>query len=588
MNGSRATLALILALSVACAGGPPAADMVLLNGRVHTLDWPDPAADGTPSASAPTAADGTLRPEASAIALRDGLIVAVGSDDAVRQLLGDATTVIDLQGATLVPGLIESHAHAAELGRNLRRVDLVGVSSEEELVERVVAAAADRPAGEWILGWGFDDGEWADRYGDNRLLTERVPEHPVMLSGLHGFAVWLNAAALERAGIDADTDDPAGGRILRRADGSPSGILLDRARTLLDGVVPTEDADQVEANLLAGLTELARSGYVAIHEAGVGSDAMAALERLDSEGRLPIRVYAMLSARDAELSRSWIERGPMIPAGADARLTVRSVKAYYDAALGSRGARLLDDYSDLPGHRGTAGDDYGFDAELVTDLMRRGFQVGIHAIGDAGNRETLDYLETVFARHPETRSGRHRIEHAQVLHPEDLPRLAELGIIASMEPPHAVEDMDWAEERLGPERIRGAYAWRSLRLAGTGIAFNSDLPGSDHSIWYGLHAAVTRRDPELIPAGGWYPEQALTPEESLRAYTLWGARAAFQEASTGSLVPGKWADLTVLRPDPLALQFGDYGDLLAGEVLLTIVGGRVIADPGGLTPGDRP
>lgn len=585
VTGGMMKRTLVLLTLLAACGGPAApepADLVLTGGRVHTLAWPDPAPDGRPAPEAPVAADGSLTPDAAAVAVRGGVIVAVGSDEEVRRYVGADTRLVDLGGATLIPGLIESHAHAAELGRNLRRVDLVGVQSEAELVERVAAAAAGRPVGEWVLGWGFDDGEWADRYGDNRLLSERVPDHPVVLSGLHGFAVWLNDAALRQAGLDAGTPDPPGGRILRRADGSPSGILLDRARTLLEGVVPEEGPEQVAENLRLGLQALADAGYVAVHEAGAGAATIAALERLEAEGALPIRVYAMLSARDPELGRAWIERGPLVPGSVDARLTVRSVKAYYDAALGSRGARLLEDYSDQPGHRGTAGEDYGFDRELVTGLMRAGFQVGIHAIGDAGNRETLDYLAEVFATYPETADGRHRIEHAQVLRPEDLPRLAQLGIIASMEPPHAVEDMDWAEERLGPERILGAYAWRSLRLAGTELAFNSDLPGSDHSIFYGLHAAVTRRDPSLQPPDGWYPEQALTPEEALRAYTLWGARAAFQEERTGSIEVGKWADLTVLEPDPLGLSAGDYGAVLGGRVLMTIVGGRVVSDS---TPG---
>jgi predicted amidohydrolase YtcJ len=562
------------------------ADMVLLGGGVYTLNWADPAGDGTPPAGAPYEAGTGWTPDAEAVAVRDGLIVAVGSEAEVRGYVGSGTRVIDLDGATLLPGLVESHAHAAELGRNLRRVNLVGVANEQELVDRVVAAAADRAAGEWILGWGFDDGEWADRYGDNRMLSERVPDHPVMLSGLHGFSVWLNAAALSRAGIGADAADPPGGRILRRADGSPSGILLDRARLLLAGVVPEETPEQIETNIVTGLQELARSGYVSVHEAGVGTASMAALQRLAEVGGLPIRVYAMLSARDAALGRAWIERGPLLAAGAEDRLTVRSVKAYYDAALGSRGARMLEDYSDQPGHRGTAGSDYGFDEALVTELMRAGFQVGIHAIGDAGNRETLDFLEGVFEQHPETRAGRHRIEHAQVMHPDDLPRLAALGITAAMQPPHAVEDMDWAELRVGPERIRGAYAWRSLREAGTEMAFSSDLPGSDHSVFYGLHAAVTRRDQELEPAAGWHPEEALTAEESLRAYSLWGARAAFQEAETGSIAVGKWADLTVIRPDALSLAADDFGRILQGEVLLTIVGGEVAADPGGLVPDD--
>lgn len=561
----------------ACAPDVDTADTVLLNGRVYTFAWPSPALDGTPAPGAPVDA-GRWYPDATAVAVRDGLIVAVGPDADVRRLAGPDTLVIDLDGATLLPGLVESHAHVAELGRNLRRVDLVGVQSEPELVARVQAAAG---AGqdEWILGWGFDDGAWADRYGDNRLLSEAFPDTPVMLSGLHGFAVWLNDEALRRAGIDADTPEPDGGRILRRADGSPSGILVDRARALVEAALPGPTPQSVQSDLVAGLAEMARLGYTTVHEAGVDSPTLAALQALADRDELPVHVYVMLSARDAALSRQWLERGPLIAEGADARLTVRAVKAYYDAALGSRGARLLDDYTDAPGHRGTAGADYGFDQELVAAMMDAGFQVGIHAIGDAGNRETLDFLAGVFERAPATRAGRHRIEHAQVLHADDLPRLAALGITASMEPPHAVEDMAWAEARIGPDRLRGAYAWRSLRLAGTKLIFNSDLPGSDPSFFYGLHAAVTRRDRRQQPAAGWHPEQALTAEEAIRAYTVNAARAAFLEDVSGRIATGLRADLTAVSIDPLVLPPSRYGEVLGGEVTLTMVQGRLAFHP---------
>lgn len=558
-----------------CRAAVDAADVVLLNARVYTFAWPAPAPDGTTSPEAPADAQG-WHPDATAVGVRDGLIAAVGSDAQLRQFIGPDTRVIDLEGATLLPGLIESHAHAAELGRNLRRVDLLGVETEEELVARAVAAAAADSASDWILGWGFDDGAWADRYGDNRLLSESIPDRPVMLSGLHGFAVWLNDEALRRAGIDAGTPEPEGGRILRRADGTPSGLLVDRARSLVEAVIEEPTEESMQADLMAGLSELARQGYVSVHEAGVGAATLQALQALDTRGELPLHVYVMLSARDAELSRQWIERGPLVAEGRGARLTVRAVKAYYDAALGSRGARLLEDYADAPGNRGTAGADYGFDEELVAELMRAGFQVGIHAIGDAGNRETLDFFAGVFERYPETRAGRHRIEHAQVLHPDDLPRLATMGITASMEPPHAVEDKAWAEDRLGPDRLRGAYAWRSLRLAGTDLIFNSDLPGSDPSFFYGLHAAVTRRDRHMQPPGGWYPEEALTAEEAIRAYTVDAARAAFVEGIGGGIIAGLRADLTALNVDPLTLPPQRYGEILAGAAVLTMVDGQVV------------
>jgi predicted amidohydrolase YtcJ len=325
--------------------------------------------------------------------------------------------------------------------------------------------------------------------------------------------------------------------------------------------------------VLAGLERMARDGYVAVHEAGADRELMKAFHDLDVAGRLPVRVYAMLSVRDAALAREWLARGPDRNDGR--RLVTRSVKAYYDGALGSRGARLHEDYSDRPGHRGVSGGQYGFDQKLVADLMKAGFQIAIHAIGDAGNRETLDFIESVEREQPGVREHRHRIEHAQVLHPDDVARFARLGVIASMEPPHCVEDKTWGEDRLGPVRVKGAYAWRTLRKAGARLALNSDLIGSDHDIFYGLHAAITRRDKTLEPAGGWYPEERLTPEEAVRGYTTWNAYAAFWEKETGVLAPGRWADITVMDVDPLSLGATDPGKLLGGKILATVVGGEL-------------
>ncbi|MEM9555428.1 MAG: amidohydrolase [Acidobacteriota bacterium] len=574
-----------LLVSALCAQGcstpdpaPERADLVVTNGRVYSLAWSDPSADGTPAPDAPYDAEG-WRPDAEAVAIRDGLIVAVGSANDVSRFLGDDTTVLDARGATVLPGLVDSHTHVVGLGELEARVDLIGVTTEEEAVARVVEHAAKTPAGEWILGRGWDEGAWANRYPTLDLLSDAVPDHPVLLDSLHGFAVWGNRLAFERAGIDRDTPSPDGGEILRDASGDPSGVVLNRAGPLLRAAVPATTDEQFERFMRAGLEQMARYGYVAVHEAGAGSRHLRALEALADADALPVRVYAMLSARDADLCEAWLERGPLSGLGDDgggSKLAVRSVKAYYDAALGSRGARLLDDYADRPGHRGTSGGEYGFDEELVARMMISGFQVGIHAIGDAGNRETLDFIAGVLTETPSSRAERHRIEHAQVVHPDDFARFAELGVIASMEPPHAVEDKTWAEDRLGPERIRGAYAWRTLREAGAHLTFNSDLAGSDHSIFYGLHAATTRRDKNRQPPNGWYPEQALTPEEAIRAYTTWSAYAAHWDEHTGILAPGRWADLTLLDIDPLAVGTNNPGALLDGAVVATIVGGEIV------------
>jgi len=568
-------MAVVATLVAGCTGTlPEPVDLLLINANVYTLNWPDPASDGTPSPDAPYSASEGWRADAQAVGVRDGRIVFVGGGADAERLREAAGEVIDLQGATVVPGLIESHAHVAELGMTLQRVDLVGVETEADAIARVVERARNVPKGEWIVGWGWDEGAWANRYPDMTALSAAVPDHPVALRGLHSFAVWCNRLAFERAGITPVTEAPAGGEIRKDPRGRPTGILVNAARTLVEAAIPEPAPDERDAQILRALETLAQAGYVSVHEAGAATAVMESFARLDAAGRLPIRVYAMLEARDEPLLLAWLERGP--DTGADGMLTVRAVKAFYDAALGSRGARLIEDYSDRPGHRGVSGSDYGFDQKLAADMMKAGFQLCVHAIGDAGNRESLDFFDRVFAEAPETKAGRHRIEHAQVLHPDDVPRFRSLDILASMEPPHAVEDMPWAEARVGPERIKGAYAWRTLRASGARLAFNSDLPGSDYDIFYGLHSAIARQDRNGRPAGGWYPNERVTAEEALRGYTIWSAWAGFEDDVTGVIAPGRRADLTVLSVDPLVLGASSPARLLDGRVLLTVVGGRVV------------
>jgi predicted amidohydrolase YtcJ len=549
------------------------ADLILVNGRVYTFTWDEPAPDGTPAANAPYV-DGAWQADAEAIAVRGGRILFVGSMADVEKYRGPSTEVVDVAGGTILPGLVDSHVHIAGLGANLERVNLMGVETEAEAIDLVAERAATVPEGEWIIGWGWDEGAWADHYPDMRLLSQRVPNHPVYLGGLHGFAVWANRLAFEEANITSATEVPEGGEILRDRDGNPTGVLVNRAVALLDAAVPPVTTEGLEARVEAGLNAMAQDGYVAVHEAGAATDLMRAFDRLNSQNRLPIRVYAMLAARDEDLLREWQAKGP--ETRFRGMLITRSVKAFYDGALGSRGARLLQDYSDRPGHRGVSGDEYGFNEQIVEDMIDAGFQVSIHAIGDAGNRETLDFLE----RMAETNSGspdlRHRLAHAQVVHPNDIDRFAELQIIASMQPPHAVEDKTWAEDRLGPERVKHAYAWRSLRQTGARLIFNSDLAGSDHNIFYGLHAAITRRDKELEPEGGWYPDEVMTPEEAVRGYTTWAAYSSFLEGETGTLESGNLADITVMDTDPLTLGSADPGLLLNGSILFTVVGGNIV------------
>jgi predicted amidohydrolase YtcJ len=547
------------------------ADLLLLNGRVYTLSWSDPAPDGTPAADAPHGPEGWT-PDAEAIAIADGKILFVGTNEGAAAYRDDHTWVKDLDGSTVIPGLVDSHTHVAGLGANLSRVDLRGADTEEEAVARVVAARSDAEPGEWIIAYGWDEGAWANSYPTMDLLSERFPDNPVIMQSLHSFATWGNRMAFELAGITAQTPSPSGGDILKDTRGNPTGIVLNRAGELLSGAIPALDVAQTAEYFHAGLVAMAQGGYVAVHDAGLDAQAMAALEGLERDGELPIRLYAMLSARDTALLREWLAKGP--DQDTESMLRTRSVKAFYDGALGSRGARLIEDYSDRPGHRGTSGDAYGFDQSLVAEMMREGFQVAIHAIGDAGNRETLEFIESVLAEHPGAADNRNRIEHAQVVHPDDFSRFAPARIIASMEPPHAVEDMVWAEDRVGPERIRGAYAWRTIRENGASLVFNSDLTGSDHDIFYGLHAAITRRNKEAAPEGGWYPEEEVTPEEAIRAYSTWAAYAAFVEDETGVLEAGRWADITVMDVDPFVLGATGRSGVRAAARLVQPTAGR--------------
>jgi predicted amidohydrolase YtcJ len=563
----------LLLLLAACR--PEPADLILENARIYTLAWPDPDREGRPDRAAPWSESAGWHPDAEAVAIRGGRIVYVGSSRKAERFRGDRTTVMDLTGATVLPGLVDAHVHIAELGARLERVDLLGVTTEEEAVGRVTRRADSVPKGTWIIGWGWDEGAWANRYPDRSLLSTRVPDHPVMLRGLHGFAAWTNSAGLEQAGITRETLAPPAGEIRKDARGEPTGLLLNSAVRLLEHAIPPPTSEEMEARVLHGLEAMAASGYVAVHEAGAGAPVVQALQSLDARDALPIRVYLLLDARDSALMQEWLTRGPQ--ASASERLAVWGVKAFDDGALGSRGARLLADYSDQPGYRGLEGGSAGFDHGLIAEAMQAGFQIAIHAIGDAGNRETLSFFDSALAAHPEARAKRHRIEHAQVLHPDDLSRFARLDIIASMQPPHAVEDMPWAEVRLGPERVHGAYAWRSLRRAGARLVFSSDLAGSDHNIFYGLHAAMTRRDKAAQPAGGWHPEERMSPEEAVRGYTSWAAYAGFDETEAGTILPGRRADLTVLSVDPFVIGSSRAPEaLLQGSIRLTVVGGKVV------------
>lgn len=553
----------------------PVADLILTNGRVYSLRWQDPDTEGVPAPDAPFA-DGNWMPDAAAIAIKDGLILAVGSDAEIAAYSGDNTAVIDLNGATAVPGFVESHGHYTELGEIAERIDLNGVTTMAEMASRVAARIADTPAGEWVYGAGWDEGAWADALPTRDAIDAISPDHPVVLKGRRGFGTLVNQNVLDIAGISSDFEAPSGGDIVTDDSGQPTGVFLNRAQTLITEAMPPATLEQKKRIVMAGLMEIAAAGYVSGHHAGVYADYFPAYAALAEEDKLPVRVEAMLAARpeNLDLMDTWIERGPTRDPAE--KFQVRGVKAYFDASLGSRGAKMIEDYSDMPGHSGVSGSDYGFPEDVVTAAIDAGFQVGVHAIGDAGNREVLDFYERVAATNPDSRSLLHRVEHAQIVHPDDFARFGELNLVASMEPCHAVEDSPWAEERVGPERIKGGYAWRTLRRNGAKLIFNSDLSGTDFDIFYGLHCAVTRSDRSGQPAGGWYIDEAVSIEEAVRAWTSWPAESSQRQDLTGTLGVGKLADITVLSIDVFNVGQAEPHRLLEGQALMTIVGGEVI------------
>jgi hypothetical protein len=544
-----------LLLAGFCPGqDAPAPDLLLIHGNVVTLN---PA-----------------RPSAQAIAVREGRIFWVGSDKEAQKRWGAAKTSVDLRGATVLPGIIDAHTHLFELGKSLLRLNLKDVATEEEAVARVRDKAASVPPGEWILGWGWDEGKWASHYPDNLALSRAAPNNPVYLVGLHGFAAWANKKALELAGITASTKDPENGKVLRdAASGEPTGILLNRAQELVESHVPAMTLEQTKRAIDLAAQECTRNGLTSVHEARVSPIMLQAFRELSREGRLPLRIYAMLDGADHALVEEWLARGPEIDP--QHRLTIRSFKLFADGALGSRGALLLEPYSDAPSTKGVVTTPESAIYDLTRRSLAKGFQVNTHAIGDAANRMTLDAYGKAMQDTPSARDPRLRIEHAQVVAPSDIPRFHQLGVIASMQPTHCTSDMGWAEKRVGPERVKGAYAWRSLLKTGAHLPLSSDFPGETLNPFYGIYAAITRQDPDGNPAVGWHPEQRLTLQEALRGYTREAAFAEFEEGQKGSLEPGKLADLIVIDKDITQLAARPK-EILSIRVIKTYVGGKLV------------
>jgi predicted amidohydrolase YtcJ len=530
---------------------PPPVDLLLHGGRVITLVDPEPT------------------PAATALAISGDCILQVGDDATILALRQPTTRVINLAGAVVVPGFHDAHAHLYGLGKALAQVDLVGTLSAREAALRVAAKADAAPAAAWLTGRGWDQNDWeVAEFPHRRLLDEVVGDRPVYLRRVDGHAAWVSSAALRLARVTRTTADPEGGRIIRDTEGEPTGVLIDNAIDLVSAVIPLEDEETMRELIANAMTHCLRHGITAVQEAGVSGARVELYKQMHAQGELQLRLYAMLDDDEATLADGFAA-GPYTTS--DGMLTVRAVKLYADGALGSRGARLLADYSDEPGNQGLLVTSREHLLEVALRAGRAGFQVCTHAIGDGANRLVLDLYQELLAS-LQLDDARWRIEHAQILAPTDIPRFAELGVIASMQPVHCTSDMDWADERLGPDRLAGAYAWRSLLESGAHLCFGTDFPVEHVDPMAGLYAARTRTHADGTPTGGWFPDQCLAGRQALQLYTVGSAYAAFQERELGRLQPGMLADLTVLSGDPV---HGPAEELQSLEVLMTVVGGKI-------------
>ena len=533
-------------------------------------------------------------PTADAMAVSDGKILAVGNRRDVMRHMHEGATQIDMRGMTILPGLIDAHAHMSGLGQlDAGVIDLAGTTSYDEVIERVRAHAASVPRGTWILGRGWDHESWASkRLPTHKRLSDAVPDHPVWLSRVDGHAGLANKAAMEAAGVTAQTETPDGGDVLRTDDGTPTGVFVDNAEGLIVRAIPDDASASPEELILLAQRRCLRVGLVGVHDMGIGHGEIDAYTRLEEDGRLKLRIYGVIHGNLAE---DYFENNPIRVSD---RFTLRACKLYMDGAMGSRGAWLLEPYLDRP----TDADGEPYTGLSVTDplvidriskhAVKHGYQVCTHAIGDAANRRTLDAYEYAHAtaipqrraasqpdvdpKHPgilHERGTRFRVEHAQLLHPDDIPRFEALGALPSMQPTHCTSDMRWVEDRVGEARARGAYAWRSLIDSGVPIPGGSDFPVESENPLFGFYSAITRQDHDGEPRGGWRPEQRMTRTEALKSMTIWAAYASFEEDWRGSLEAGKAADFVVLDHDIMTCA---PGQILITEVVQTVIGGEMV------------
>ncbi|MBD8526702.1 amidohydrolase [Pseudomarimonas arenosa] len=546
---------LLAATVLAAIGGSAQADTLVLNAHIITID------DEMPLAEAMLFDAG-------------GVIRAIGSRAELETRAAQARR-LDLGGATVVPGLIDAHGHVLNQGLALMRVDLVGTESKAAVIQRLQAFARDLPADSWLLGRGWDQNDWPGADGEFPSaadLDTAFPDRPVWLTRIDGHAGWANSAAMRLATRDLDGKwQPEGGQVLRQ-NARATGVFIDTAMSVIAQAIPKESEQVLREALRRSTQHLVQLGLTGVHDAGVSWAQFQLMQGLADRGELALRIYAMADGDSAALERL-CQSGPY--RHANGRLSMRAVKLYSDGALGSRGALLNAPYSDAPDVTGLPVMSRDALAAAMKKAAECGVQAATHAIGDAANQRVLDLYQDVLHSGHNKAGGDHRwrIEHAQIIAPSDLGRFSKLGVIASMQPTHATSDMPWAEQRVGPSRIVGGYAWRSLRDLGVHLALGSDFPVESADPMLGLFAAITRQDLQGQPLQGWYPAQRLTAYEALRGFTLDAAYAGFDEQRLGSLRIGKQADFVVLRRDPLALN---GQGLLERPVQATYVDGQPV------------
>ena len=473
------------------------------------------------------------------------------TDDKIDQLYSatdplptsESLTVIDGHGKTLIPGLIDAHGHILNYGLSLLRADLVNSTSEQDAISKTLAYAKANRELTWIEGRGWNQTQWpSNAFPTAESLDTLFPDQPVWLKRVDGHAGWANSKAMALAGITKDTISPEGGDIIKDKNGMPTGVFIDRAMALIDKSIAPLTIKQQKKVLVKAMDSLASFGLTSVHDAGIDTENMVAFKALSEEKSMSIRVNAMLYLPSPKWQQTLI-KGPY--RSEDDMLTFNSVKIQADGALGSRGAALIEDYSDQPGQKGLLLNTPEAFEHLVITSMNQGFQVNSHAIGDHANKLVLDTYEK-YIKASKTQALRHRVEHAQVLRLEDIPRFAELDLIASMQATHATSDKNMAQDRLGPKRILGAYAWRKLLDANVVIAAGSDFPVESPNPFFGLHASITRQDHKNNPQGGWFAKEKMTPLEAFRSFTVDAAFSGHQENIIGSLAKGKKADFVLL------------------------------------------